>query len=94
MKCFFYKEKGQGLPEVLVHEPSASAIEEAGWIFALTSEPTGGRNDGATREEEEFCELTVIDSEHRFMCAIEVTSKRTVCDTRRTWKTTGDEFGS
>ena len=26
-------------------------------IFALTSEPTGGRNDGATREEEEFCEL-------------------------------------
>ena len=68
--------------------------EEVGWIFALTSEPTGDRIDGATREEEEFCELTVVDSGHRFMCANEVTSKRTVCDTRRTWKTTGHDFGS
>ena len=68
--------------------------EKVGWTFALTSESTGDRNDGATKEEEEFCEFTVVDSGHRFMCGIEVTSKRTVCDTRRTWKTTDDDFGN
>ena len=54
---------------------SAIAIEEAGLIFTLTSEPRGGRNDGATREEEEFWEWTVTESGYRFTCAIEVTYK-------------------
>ena len=77
------RSSSNGPPEVLkqvVHETSASAIEEAGVDICPDLRTDGGRNEGATREEEE--ELSVIDSGHRFMCAIEVTSKRTVCDTQ------------
>ena len=94
MKCFFCKEKGHTRKDCpkfsawlawkkqVGHEPSANAIEEAGWILALTFEPTGGRNDGATRDGEELCELIMMTAGHRSMSALEVTDKRMVCDTR------------
>ena len=62
MKCFFCKEKGHARKDcpkfsawlaekkTVVHEQSANAIEEDGWIFALD------------HEHEELCELIMIDS--------------------------------
>ena len=74
MKCFFCMEKGHARKDysssrlaekkTVGHEPSANAIEEARWIFALEQGPNTIENHSspAISEHEELCELIIIDS--------------------------------
>ena len=76
MKCFFCKEKSHARKDcskfsawlaekkTVAHEQSANAIEEDGWIFALS------------HEHEELCELIMIDS-RQSACAHLIMAKRT-----------------
>ena len=76
MKYFFCKEKGHTPKEcphysiwlaekkTAGHEPSANAVEEAGWIFALDQSPitAGSQSEIVAAGQEELCELIMIDS--------------------------------
>ena len=91
IKCFFCKEKGHARKDcpkfsawlaekkTVGREPSANAIEEAGWIFALEQGPNSIENQSnlAINEHEELCELIMI------ACALLSMAKRTAFANRR-----------
>ena len=66
-------------------EPSANAIDEAGWIFALDHSPAPARSQGnsVSVEGEEICELILIDSRASVQCALLNMAKRMVFDKQR-----------